>query len=251
MSDTESQDRNGRCRKPAAAQASLDMDRPGRQETLKEILERYKSRLRDNYDCIVPVTGRVESYYQVYVVRKLFGLYPLLVTYDPLNLTKHRIRNLEHIRTLFRVNHIHFSPNPKLVEVLDRAASEGVRPGEPSRPRHPVVSTYPIQMAVRFKVPLIVWGERYLAGLNGGGAPGEMIGFSSRDRAQWKERNAEWTDLANDEMGIDRPDLKWAVFPSDEALERVGVKGVFLGAYLPWDEEAQVQMMAEKYGVEV
>ena len=35
----------------------------------------------DNYDCIIPVSGGKDSYYQAHIVASEYGLKPLLVTY--------------------------------------------------------------------------------------------------------------------------------------------------------------------------
>ena len=45
---------------------------------LKKITNCYKSK-KNNYDCIVPITGANDSYYIVYLVKKL-GLNPLVVS---------------------------------------------------------------------------------------------------------------------------------------------------------------------------
>ena len=46
----------------------------------EELLDEYRSGT-GNYDCIVPVSGGKDSYFQTHVVAKELGLKPLLVTY--------------------------------------------------------------------------------------------------------------------------------------------------------------------------
>ena len=47
---------------------------------LRKILNENKS--NSNYDCIIPVSGGKDSYFQAHKIIKEFNLKPLLVTYD-------------------------------------------------------------------------------------------------------------------------------------------------------------------------
>lgn len=51
-----------------------------RTEKLVKLIESYKKYTEGDYDCIIPVGGGKDSYYQVHVIKSL-GYKPLLVTY--------------------------------------------------------------------------------------------------------------------------------------------------------------------------
>src|SRR3989344_5384113 len=56
-----------------------------REKKLKEILKEYKARAKESgnaYDCIVPVSGGKDSHYQVWFLKEIYGMHPLLVTFN-------------------------------------------------------------------------------------------------------------------------------------------------------------------------
>ena len=65
-------------------------------------------------------------------------------------------QNLENISKL-GVDHIVLSPNRKVRAKLNRFGLENV--GDISWPEHVGIFTIPVQVAVRYRVPLIIWGE--------------------------------------------------------------------------------------------
>ena len=117
-----------RCVYPAAAAAPLAFDANGvctgcrgydqrqkidfteRRKQLEVLLKEYKS-AGSNYDCIIPVSGGKDSYYQTHVIVKEFGLKPLLVTYHGNNYLPVGERNLLRMREIFDCDHIIFKPS--------------------------------------------------------------------------------------------------------------------------------------------
>ena len=69
-----------------------------RAKILKKIIEKYKSKDNSNYDCLIPVSRRKDSYFQTYYITKILGLKPLLVTYDGNNYLEVGIRNRNRMR---------------------------------------------------------------------------------------------------------------------------------------------------------
>ena len=53
-----------------------------RWDLLEKLVKPYKSKSREIYDCIVPVTGANDSYFILDVVKNRLNLNPLLVTYN-------------------------------------------------------------------------------------------------------------------------------------------------------------------------
>ena len=56
--------------------------------------------------------------------------------------------------------------------------------------------------------------------------------------------------LLEPDSGLTRYDLAPFFYPSDEDLERVGVRGIYLSNYLPWDGRAQAEFVIDKLGFE-
>ncbi|MBM4177343.1 N-acetyl sugar amidotransferase, partial [Candidatus Gribaldobacteria bacterium] len=208
-----------------------EVDWEQRDKELKEILERYKSKNESNYDCIVPVSGGKDSHFQTIKMLEL-GMNPLCITSTTDYLTEIGRKNIENIKKL-GVDYLEVSVNPKIRRKINRFALKEV--GDISWPEHVTIFTIPIRLACAFKIPLIIWGEN---SQNEYGGPASDAKNNALTR-RWLEEfggllGLRVSDLLGRE-GIVKKDLIQYTYPSDEELAKVGVTGIFLGYYLPWD----------------
>ena len=199
---------------------SVDWDQ--RHTELLEIVDRYKSKDGSNWDCIVPVSGGKDSTFQVLRMLQL-GMNPLCVTSTTCDLSEIGRRNIENIKS-FGVDYMEFSPNKLVRAKLNRIGLT-----------HVGIFTIPVRAAVQFNVPLIVWGENSQNEYGGPAAAAENNVLTRR----WLEEfggllGMRVTDLIGLE-GIEAKHLVSYSYPTDEELQRVGVTGLFLGHYIPWD----------------
>ena len=86
---------NGVCSACTNSTKKEEIDWDKKREEFKKILEKYSSKDGRNYDCIIPVSGGKDSTYQAYVIKKEFGLNPLVVNFHPLDQTDIGRKNLE------------------------------------------------------------------------------------------------------------------------------------------------------------
>ena len=123
---------------------------------LKKITDSYKNQSGNSYDCVVPVSGARDSYFIVHTVIKKLGLRPLLVTYNKHYNTERGIRNLAYLRTLFGCDILTVNVSPERVKNVTRASLRKMG----SMYWHCLAgqTVFPVQVAVRFKIPLIIWG---------------------------------------------------------------------------------------------
>ena len=66
-----------------------------RQKKFEEIINKYKN--NNYYDCIIPVSGGKDSYFQTHICKK-YNLKPLLVTYDNNNWLPEGIYNRDQMK---------------------------------------------------------------------------------------------------------------------------------------------------------
>jgi N-acetyl sugar amidotransferase len=224
-------DEEGVCNACRSYERRKDVDWNQRHEDLVRLLEKYRRPRGDNWDCIVPVSGGKDSTYQV--VRMLqYGLNPLCVTSTTCDLSAIGRTNIENLKHL-GVDYIEVSPNPRVRAKLNRVGLMQV--GDISWPEHVGIFTIPVRAAVQFNVPLIVWGENSQNEYGGPAAAADGNVLTRR----WLEEfggllGMRVSDLVGQE-GIQARDLINYVYPTDDALARVGVTGLFLGHYIPWD----------------
>ena len=127
-----------------------------KEQELKTIFDEFRSKDGSNYDCIIPVSGGKDSTFQTYFIKKVCGLNPLAVNLHPLDQTEIGKKNLESLKKI-GVDCIEFSPNPKVYQKLARYGLKEL--GDFQWPEHLGIFTVPVQIAVRYNIPLIVWGE--------------------------------------------------------------------------------------------
>jgi len=223
-------DAEGICNACRAYENRKYVDWDKRKQELLELFDKYRTS-GSNWDCIIPVSGGKDSTYQVVRVLQL-GLNPLCVTATTCDLSEIGRKNIDNIKKL-GVDLIEFSPNPNVRAKLNYLGLTQV--GDISWPEHVGIFTIPVKAAVQFNVPLIVWGENSQNEYGGPAAASENNVLTRR----WLEEFGGLLGLrVSDiiEMGeIPAKHLLPYQYPTDAELQRVGVTGLFLGHYLPWD----------------
>lgn len=241
-------DKNGVCYACLGAEEKEKIDWSARRKELEEILNKYKSKDGRNYDCIIPVSGGKDSHYQTHVLKNEFDLNPLLVSFHPRDFTEIGRKNIENLKN-FGVDCIEFTANPVIYKKMAKYGL--LELGDYEWPEHIGIFTVPVQVAVAYKVPLIVWGEN--SQLEYGG-PAVARSSPYLDR-MWNEKYGGYfrERLNSDELskyGLELKDLKFCRYPSDKEIKKVGVTGIFLGQYLKWDARKQTEIV-KKLGFNV
>lgn len=201
-----------------------------RKQELIQILDKYRSKDGSNWDCIVPVSGGKDSTYQVIKLLE-FGMNPLCITSTTCHLTEIGRKNIENIKEL-GVDYIELTANKIVRKKLNRIGLREV--GDISWPEHASIFTVPVKMAVKFNVPLLIWGENPQNEYGGPAASNKNIS----DR-EFLDKYAGLLGLDSKNLlgkeNLKEKDLLPYTYPTDEELKSVGVTGLFLGYYLPWD----------------
>lgn len=214
-----------------------------RKEELMSILDKYRSKDGLNWDCIIPVSGGKDSTYQVVTMLEL-GMNPLCVTSTTCHLTEIGRENIENIKNL-GVDYIEITPNKKVRKHLNRIGLFEV--GDISWPEHVGIFTIPVRIAVNMNIPLLIWGEN---SQNEYGGPAASTENNILDR-KWLEEFGGLLGLRVSDLigyeGIKKNQLIPYTYPTDEELKEVGVTGLFLGHYIPWDGLSNV-LLAKAHG---
>jgi N-acetyl sugar amidotransferase len=223
--------KNGICSACEYYEKRRDINWQERRKELMKVLEKYKSKDGNNWDCIVPVSGGKDSTYQVVKMLQL-GMRPLCVTATTCHLSDVGRKNIENLKNL-GVDYVEFTTNPIVRRKLNRIALSQV--GDISWPEHVSIFTIPVQTAVNYRIPLIIWGENPQ---NEYGGPASAGNNNVLDR-KWLESfggllGMKCSDFVGKD-GIEKKDLIAYTYPSDQQLKDVGVTGLFLGHYFPWD----------------
>jgi N-acetyl sugar amidotransferase len=222
------------------------LDWKPRAKKLRSIFDAYRNTSGNNYDCIIPVSGARDSYFIVHTVKNLYGMNPLLVTYNKQYNTAEGIRNLANLRIQFDCDILTLTVNPDTVKKITRASLRKLG----SIYWHCLAgqTVYPVQVAVKFKIPLIVWGAHQGVDQVGMFSHLDEVEMTRKYRKEHDLMGFEAEDLVDDFDGISENDIIQYQYPDDKELERVGVRGIYLNNYIRWDSRAQHEKMIKEFG---
>ena len=240
-------DDNGICSAcNAAEQKNKGINWNQRESDFNEIVTHFKlPKGQNGYDCLIPVSGGKDSTYQAYFMKEICGLNPLCVCFETTAVTELGQKNLDNL-TKMGMDVIHFKKNNNVYKKM--VVESFNRVGDEIWPNQIVIFTIPVLIAVKFNIPLIIWGEN----------PQQEYGGPSLETVKNRILNRKWLEefgglLGNriqDMIGVDgitEKELTPYFYPTDEEIERVGVTGVFLGHYFFWDARKQLEIV-KKYG---
>ncbi len=219
-----------------------------RKQKFEELLDRYRNPDQSNYDCIIPVSGGKDSYWQAHIIKKEYGLNPLLVTYHGNNYLPEGQANLDRMRDQLGVDHIVFGPGIDTLRKLNRLCFRKM--GDMNWHAHAGIKIVPMIVAVRYRIPLVVWGEATwtIAGMF---SPDDYVEYNKRTVLEHDLRGYDWRRMIDEDEGIEAKDLLWLRFPSDREFADLDVKGIYIGNFFKWDPNQHADLMRELYGFEM
>ena len=213
-----------------------------REKELQELCSKHKKKNGD-YDVIVPCSGGKDGSFVAHQLKYKYGMNPLTVTWAPLKASKIGRTNLDaFIASGF--NHILGTPNPLITKKLTQLSFEHL--GDPFQPFIYGQANFPLQMAVKNNVQLIMYGENgeveYGGDMKNGMRPTREIGdhdthyFSGLPPEFWVEK------------GIPLPDLAPFRSPTFEQIEKNKTEIHFMGYYKFWDPQENYYYCQENTG---
>jgi len=236
-------DEMGVCRACQSSEQKIHINWLEREKNLRAILDDAKAKAGNNYDCIVPISGGKDSTFQLHVLTKIYGMKPLCVTFSHNWWSESGWYNLQNSLEKFNVDHVAFTPNRALINRLAKRSIEGI--GDTNWHDHAGVGAFPLQVAVKWKIPLLIWGEGD-AESSGRSSYTEQLNTFDRDYFLKQSAKLSPTQMVGGDI-TDR-DLYPFEVPSQEEIEAAGVWGIHLGDYIFWDDERQTEFLEETYG---
>lgn len=200
-----------------------------RNRDFREIVSHAKS-VSQGYDCIIPVSGGKDSTWQVICCLE-YGLKPLAVTWKPPFRTEIGRKNLQNLINL-GVDHIDYQISPKverkfMLEAFRKYGSTGI-------PMHMALFNIPLKLAVKFDIPVVVWGEN--SAFEYGSKDKSIEGYRM-DRKWLKDFGVTHGTTAEDWVSetLSRQELTPYFGPNETEFEQKKILAVFLGHFFEWD----------------
>lgn len=206
-----------------------DVDWQERYEILEDLLAQFPRKPGQHFDCIIGVSGGKDSTRQALWIRDKLGLRPLLacLSYPPEQVTE---RGVDNLSTLIEhgFDVVVAAPAPRTWRRLMRASFDRFTNWARST-ELALFSSVP-QLAIRYKIPLILWGEN----------PGLQLGdLKTLGRTGYDGNNLRYMNTLSGaaldwmlEAGVETRDLISYRYPAPEEFDRHGLQIVYLGWFL-------------------
>ena len=221
-------DKNGVCSACTNQEKKKKIDFSSRWEELERLCRKYRGMNGSGYDCAIAVSGGKDSFYQVYIMKEVMKMNPILFSVeDNFKMTEAGKHNLRMISEEFGCTIISCKPDLKLQKNMMRKTFE--KYGKPTWLLDRLIYTYPLSMAIKFNTPLLVYGEN--VSFEYGGVDSEET-YSAREIL----KNGVASDIPIEELideEIMEKDLCMISAPSYEELD--WLEPIYLSYFLEWN----------------
>ncbi|MEK6558258.1 MAG: N-acetyl sugar amidotransferase, partial [Candidatus Margulisiibacteriota bacterium] len=150
-------DELGICQACQSSEQKIHINWVEREQQLAALIDTAKKDAGNNYDCILPISGGKDSFFQAHVLTKIYGMKPLAVTFSHNWFSETGWYNLQRCLDVFDLDHMMFTPNRKLVNRLAKKSIGEI--GDSCWHCHAGVGAFPLHIAAKFNIKLLVWGE--------------------------------------------------------------------------------------------
>ncbi len=234
-------DAEGVCSACRAYENRKNIDWDARWKEFEQICDKYRRKTPGEYDCAVAVSGGKDSHYQVYLMKEVMHMNPILFSVeDNFTMTEAGKHNIKNLSEEFGCNIISIKPDIKAQKKLMRYMFE--KYGKPTWYIDRLIYTYPLKMAVKFSTPLLVYGENVSYEYGGSGA---VETYSARDQIN----NGVALDVEEEELinnaGVTAEDLILTKAPTDEELNFLDP--IYISYFVPWNSVTNYEF-AKKRG---
>jgi N-acetyl sugar amidotransferase len=218
---------------------------------LLEIIESTKSTNKRNssFDCIIPITGGGDTYFTIDFVKNRLGLNPLLVHYNNHFNTPVGIRNISNIANTFNCDLVSAVPAPGLIKEISKITLNHF--GNFYWQAIAGHLTFPVQTAVKYNIPLIIWGVNGWMDQVGMYSHLDSVQMSQRCREEHGLQGITINDILKYSSKLNYRDLNGFIYPENNKIAKLNLKGIYLNNYIFWDSKVQNENMIRNNKYEV
>ena len=233
-------DQDGVCNACLNAESKLSIDWDARRDEFFEYVAQHRAK-DGSYDCIVPWSGGKDSSAIAYRLKFEFGLNPLLVTFSPLIPNSIAVHNREEILKL-GFDNVLVRPNQKVSRHLSKRFF--IERGNPKVHWEAGKEAVPLQMAVRYNIPLVFYAEH-----------GESE-YGGKVLSEESKKVKDFTEVIEHLVGddplnwqddvVEEKDLAPYLYPDPEEINRVGAKALYFSYFFKWSMYENYEFLKEK-----
>lgn len=224
------------------------IDWASRKLMLDELIEKHRG--QGDYDMIVPFSGGKDSTFTLWYLMNEYKIKPLVVRFDHGFMRDTLLENNTRTFKKLGVDVMTFQPNWKVVKRLMLESLR--RKGDFCWHCHTGIFSYPMHIAIKFEVPLVMWGEpssEYTQYYDYADDEIEQVDETRFNRFVNLGITAEdMLGMVAIDSDIEARDLKPYTYPALRDLKRLRYNSVCLGSYIPWDVKQNVEIIQRELG---
>jgi len=212
-----------------------------RMRELEELCKKHRGTNEKRYDCVIAVSGGKDSHFQTYYMKEVMKMNPVLLTVGNIDWTETGRKNLENLSDAFGCDIITLQPNRRVARIMFKKAL--IELGSPSWYLDALIYAFPVRMAMKLGVKLLVYGEdinyTYGGKYNTETPSAKFQPFNDVVKPVWDK----WLEDGQ----LTEKDLESATQPSLEEVERFGLEPIYLSYFVPWNSHHNYEV-AKRWG---
>ncbi len=230
-------DEHGVCTACNHYEGRKNIDWEARFAEFKALCDKYRGcNGPGGYDCAVAASGGKDSHFQVYMLKEVMGMNPIIFTVeDNFPMTNAGVHNLKNISEEFGCTLISCKPNIKAQKALMRKFFEEA--GRPTWYLDRLIYTFPLHMAAKFNTALLCYGEN--VSYEYGGAEDKET-YSAKSQIE----NGVAVDIPTEQLLIEgkvsKNDLSLLSAPAPEDMAKLDP--FYLSYFTPWSSYKNYQL---------
>lgn len=236
-------DEEGVCSACRFNEAKRNIDWDAREQELKELCDKFRSK-DGSWDVIVPCSGGKDGGFVAHQLKYKYGMHPLTVTWSPLVTTEIGRKNLDAFVDIGGFDNILGRPNGTVNRKLTKLAFEHL--GDPFQPFIFGQTNFPLQIAVKYGIPLIMYGE------NGEVEYGGDMKNAYRPTREITDHNKHYFSGMGPEVwtkyGLTQEDMLPYMAPDYEDIKKNHTEIHFFSYYKYWDPQENYYYCVENNG---
>lgn len=227
-----------------------EIDWASRLLQLEQLTEGFRG--QNDYDCIVPFSGGKDSTFTLWYIVEKLKLKPLVVQFNHGFMRPNLLKNNERTFKKLGVDVLSFTPKWSVVKLLMKESF--LRKGDFCWHCHTGIFSYPMHVAVKFRVPLVFWGEpsaEYTAYYDYKSNEIEKV-----DEIRFNKivnlglTGEDMKEILAGQGNLDPRDLAPYTYPEIGLLKDLNYQSVALGSFIPWDVKANFEIISRELGWE-
>jgi N-acetyl sugar amidotransferase len=230
---------DGICTACHSHQGKKNIDWVEKEKKFRKLIKKIKDK-KLLYDCLIPVSGGKDSTWQVLLAKK-YKLNSLAFTYKPVLRTKIGQDNIDNLKKI-GIHHIEFSVNESVEKKFLKKAF--IKNGAIAIPMHLAMWSMSYNLAQKFSIPYIFWGENSAREYGGSKQDKKMNNLDDK----WiKKYGINFGKKAEDWVDSDLSQQDLAPFIKNIKNKKNIPISLFMGDFFNWDPQKTFQH-AKKFG---